>query len=70
MEMVGILRDLVIYFVACICILSFSLFYIPGDVLVILDLCPDESLFEAGIAREVFMLLLVGLLGKLLLLIM
>ncbi|KAJ0018057.1 hypothetical protein Pint_11195 [Pistacia integerrima] len=24
-----------------------------GDVLVILDLCPDESLFEAGVAREV-----------------
>ncbi|XP_047329898.1 isoleucine--tRNA ligase, cytoplasmic-like isoform X1 [Impatiens glandulifera] len=24
-----------------------------GDVLVILDLCPDEGLFEAGVAREV-----------------
>lgn len=31
--------------------------YISGDVLVILDLRPDESLFEAGIAREVTMLL-------------
>jgi hypothetical protein len=27
--------------------------YILGDVLVILDLRPDESLFEAGAAREV-----------------
>uniref|UniRef100_A0A803Q6V4 Uncharacterized protein n=1 Tax=Cannabis sativa TaxID=3483 RepID=A0A803Q6V4_CANSA len=24
-----------------------------GDVLVILDLCPDQSLFEAGVAREI-----------------
>lgn len=27
--------------------------YVLGDVLVILDLRPDESLFEAGVAREV-----------------
>lgn len=30
-----------------------SLFDDLGDVVVILDLRPDESLFEAGIAREV-----------------
>jgi hypothetical protein len=32
----------------------FDIFY-PGDVLVILDLRVDESLFEAGLAREVNM---------------
>lgn len=29
------------------------LFYVSGDVLVILDFRPDELLFEAGVAREV-----------------
>ena len=33
--------------------LTFFLYFILGDVLVILDLRPDESLFEAGVAREV-----------------
>jgi len=28
-------------------------YHVLGDVLVILDLRPDESLFEAGVAREV-----------------
>lgn len=37
--------------------LTFFMSYISGDVLVILDLRPDESLFEAGIAREVTILL-------------
>ena len=34
---------------------SFIVFFFDdlGDVVVILDLRPDESLFEAGIAREV-----------------
>jgi len=30
-----------------------AFFFLLGDVLVILDLRPDESLFEAGAAREV-----------------
>lgn len=33
--------------------LTLCLCFILGDVLVILDLRPDESLFEAGVAREV-----------------
>lgn len=33
--------------------LTFCLCFILGDVLVILDLRPDDSLFEAGVAREV-----------------
>lgn len=55
-EMVGIIDGFLISYVLYhyLCFM-FSVCHVSGDVLVILDLCPDQSLFEAGVAREVIL---------------
>lgn len=53
LEMVGILTYFVIIGYCRVHASSYWYSNVSGDVLAILDLRPDESLYEAGVAREV-----------------